>query len=354
MSSSTLEGSLKDLVDGENLLKQSSLLKLSGLSGEEINSFAVFWADLELERKQETLARLGEFSEDNIELDFTAVFLTCLDDDDQEVRELAAQSLWECEDRIVIRPLISLLNHDPSAKVRAAVATTLGKFADIAQTGKLLKRDAERVQEALLSVMSLENEEPDVWRRAMESVASFNSPDIERIILQAHYSADLKLKQSAIYAMGRTSDSKWVPTLLQEMNHEDPAIRYEAASACGQLGDEGTVPHLIGLVKDDDIQVQVSAVQALGAVGGELAKTALIQCLEFGDEAVEEGLGGHQTDPGRSPAHPELFSDHRQASNEGHPKRRNSSNSPGWYEFELWPVRRCRPEHCYGFDGWRH
>ena len=65
-------------------------------------------------------------------------------------------------------------------------------------------------------------------------------------------------------------------------------MRYEAANACGALGDESTVPHLFRLIDDDDFEVQISAIQALGNVGGSLATRALLQCLETGDEALEE------------------------------------------------------------------
>ncbi|MCH8184499.1 MAG: HEAT repeat domain-containing protein [Chloroflexi bacterium] len=231
---------------------------------------------------------LAKLSEDNLELDFTAVFRASLSDDDDDVREKATRGLFDCDDRVVIRPLNDLLAKDPSPKVKAAAAVSLGKFAEMAQDGKLLERDADRIREALLEAIGREGQDDEVRRKAIEAVASFNSEEVQRIIRDAYENGDATLKQTAIYAMGRSSDSQYLPTVLDETHHDDPAIRYEAALAAGQLGDESTVPYLIRLIKDDDFQVQLSAVQALGEIGGPLAKRALLQCLKMGEDALED------------------------------------------------------------------
>ena len=284
----TLEKYLAELGVGDMPPSHSGLLQLSGLTPEEVAQFKAAWTSLPQSRRCEILTVLSELSEDNLELDFTAVFRASLTDEDDEVRERATRGLWECDDRAIIRPLIQLLKSDPSANVRSAATLTLGKFADMAQNGKVLSRDAERIRTALLSSINEDEEDPDVKRRAIEAVASFNSPEIEELIQEAYDSGDLKLVQSAIYAMGRTSDSRWLATVLDETHHDDPSIRYEAATACAQLGDETTVPHLMRLIKDEDFQVQLSAVSALGAIGGPLAKRALLQCLKAGEDGLEE------------------------------------------------------------------
>ena len=88
--------------------------------------------------------------------------------------------------------------------------------------------------------------------------------------------------------MGQSSNSVWLPTVIEEINSENPAMRYEAATACGLLGEDSTIPHLIQLIEDEDLQVQLAAVKALGEIGGPVAKRALQQCIKMGDEAVNE------------------------------------------------------------------
>ena len=280
---------MSDLRDESKPLRHSWLQQLSGLPAEDVVEFDVLWSSLSLNRKRDMLGRLVELSEENLELDFSAVFRACLRDEDEEVREKATRGLWECDDRAIVLPLIALLKDDPSSKVKSAAAMSLGRFADMAREGKLLPRDAERIERALLSAIGEEDQEIQVIRRAIEAVASFNTSEIAQTIQKAYDSGNPGLRQSAIYAMGRSSDAQWLPIVLKEARHEDPGIRYEAAGACGQLGDESTVPHLINLITDHDAEVQLSAVQALGTIGGPMARRALLQCLQMEDEDLTEG-----------------------------------------------------------------
>ncbi len=284
----TLRDYLKELSNEDNPVRYSGLLQLSGLSSEEVCEFKVEWPSVPRSRTREIMGKLVELREENVELDFSAVFVACLGDADEDVRERATRGLWECEDRGIIRPLIGLLQDDPSARVRAAAGMSLRTFADMAQNGRLLSRDGNRVREALIAVIDRQDEDLEARRRAIEAVASFEGPEIDQIILDAYHSGNLKLRQSSIHAMGRSSNTQWLPTILEGTDHAIAAIRYESASACGLLGEETALPHLIQLIQDEDVQVQLAAVKAIGATGGPLAKQALQRCLRIGDEALEE------------------------------------------------------------------
>ena len=286
----TLDSYLSELADESNPVKRSGLLQLSNLTREDTRDFRTHWRGVGGERRREVLAALVDLSEENLELDFSGIFRACLTDNSELVREQATRGLLETDDRAVIRPLLGLLKDDPSARVREAAAITLSNFADLAQQGKLMSRDEQRIREALLSVISQGEEEKDVQRRAIEAVGSFDTPEIGQILRRAYESGDAVMRQSAIYAMGRSSNSDWLPTVLQELNASDPAIRYEAANASGLLGDESTIPHLAALIADEDIEVQCAAAIALGNIGGPMAKGALRRALEFGDDALTEAV----------------------------------------------------------------
>ena len=279
---------LTELKEGDSAPRYSQLLQLAGISPEALEEFAAAWQAVSPGRKRETLGRMVELSEDNLELDFDGVFRIGLEDGDAGVRADSVRGLWECEDRALIRPLLGLLEKDPAVAVRATAATALGRFADLAHEGKLLSRDETRIQKALLAAIGRDGEDMEVRRRAIEAIASLDSPERDRIIRAAYESGDAGLLQSAVYAMGRSSNAGWLPSVLQETGNESPAIRYEATVACGHLGDEEVVPQLITLVQDDDRQVQLAAVRALGEVGGSLARRALDRCLELGDEALKQ------------------------------------------------------------------
>ena len=279
---------LNTLAEDDDALKYSGLLQLSDLSSDESDEFEDAWPSISAEVRRDILGKLTELAEDNLELDFTAAFRSCLADGDDSVRELAARGLWECEDRKIVRPLVSLVRGDPSAGVRAAACITLGRFTALAQDGKLSSRDEGSIRSALVEAIESPDEDLEVRRRAVEAVACLPDPAVEEIIKEAYVSGVPELKQSSIYAMGRSSNAVWLPIALREMEDPSPAIRFEAANAAGMLGDEKVAPHLISLLRDDDLSVRLAAITSLGAVGGALASQALMKCVESGDEAIVE------------------------------------------------------------------
>ena len=284
----TLDQYLSELSDPEASIDHPGLFRLSGLSNAQVREVMSAWSGISAVRRGELLKWMIDLADDNLELDFTAVYRACLRDTDDNVRANAARGVSDADDRTIIRPLIELVLKDASADVRASAAISLGKFAEFAQEGKVLRRDGEKIREALLEVIGRDAESMESRRRAIEAVASFNSPQIENIIREAYYDGDLRLKQSAVFAMGRSSDSRWLPIVIQDTRSQEPSIRFEAANACGYLGDAVTVPHLIAILEDDDAQVQLAAVKSLGLIGGSLAKRALMQCVTIGDETIEE------------------------------------------------------------------
>ncbi|MDE2686366.1 MAG: HEAT repeat domain-containing protein [Chloroflexota bacterium] len=284
----TLDSYIAELSDESSPVKRSGLLQLSSLTRDDARDFRRLWRGVGRERRREVLGALTELSEDNLELDFSAIFRVCLSDECEIVREQATRGLLETDDRALIRPLIGLLSGDPSENVRAAAAISLSKYADLAQQGKLMSRDSQRVRDALLAVIANRDEARDVRRRAIEAVGSFDTDETSAIVRAAYESEDSAMRQSAIYAMGRSSNSVWLPIALSETNAADPAIRYEAANACGLLGEESTIPQIAALIGDEDIEVQCAAAIALGNIGGPTAKRALRRALDVGEDALTE------------------------------------------------------------------
>jgi HEAT repeat protein len=290
----TLEQYLDTLADNDQALRGTDLMSLSDMTPEGLDVLRDVWLEIDAERREDVLRRLIELSEDNIEADFNDIFRFCLNDESPEVKARAIEGLWECDDRTLVTPLTILLEQDPSSQVRKAAAVALGKFAALYQSGKMLSKDGERIKERLIEVIENSDESQEVRRRALEAVAPFSTPEVHEIIQDAYESEQFEMKCSAVYAMGKSCDSQWLPIILAELRNPHAAMRHEASTACGELGEEPAVPHLIPLFEDDDRQAQVSAISAVGAIGGDLAKKALRHCLKSSDdlavEAAQEAL----------------------------------------------------------------
>ena len=284
----SLEAFLETISDPSAKVLAADLMEVSDLSPAELGRFAKVWFTIPVERQRSIITTMVEVPEDNPEMDFCAIFKMCLKDKDEVVLKKAIEGLWEYEDRSIIPGLVQVLRSSKGPMVRATAASALGKFSLLAQEGNILAKDSNFIRDNLMAVLQDSNEHQEVWRRSLEAVAPFNTPDIRQYICSAYDSDDLKLKSSSIYAMGRTGETSWLPLLIKELQSQQPAIRYETANACGDLGDEDMVPYLLSLLQDDDYQVQLAGINALGKIGGPLAKRALLRCIKEGDVTLEE------------------------------------------------------------------
>jgi HEAT repeat protein len=79
-----------------------------------------------------------------------------------------------------------------------------------------------------------------------------------------------------------------MPTVLKEMDNDDPEMRYEAATAAGELGEAETVPRLLELTVDTDIEVKLAAITALGKIGGQEAKQRLRTLIGSKSQAIRD------------------------------------------------------------------
>jgi HEAT repeat protein len=281
---------LAELADMSRPVRASSLTGLSSLGPAEASRFLDVWLALPGARRRQVVSRLVDLAEDNIELNFDAVYFIALADAEAEVRLAAVRGLWEYEGRDLINHLIGLLRSDPDARVRAEAALGLGRFALLAEFGKLPADDAERVDAALRRTAEDISEPSEVRGRALEALGARSLPWVTELIRAAYAGNDRRLRVSAVHAMGRSCDARWLADVIRELSSDDPEFRFEAATASGAIGDEAAVPHLIPLLHDADAEVQEAAIHALGEIGGREAKKALEQALDTKDERVREAV----------------------------------------------------------------
>jgi HEAT repeat protein len=286
----SLDTYLEELADPTKPLAVSKLINVSNMGPEETSTFLNVWLELAHERRQRLLRALVELAEDDVELNFDAVFMVALGDRDADLRRDAIRGLWEHEGRELIDPLLGLLRYDPDAGVRAEAALALGKFVLQAEFGTLRAADADRVEQALRRTVQDTAEVAEVTGRALESIAARSEPWVRDAIEEAFESPDRRLRLSAVHAMGDNCEPSWLPSLIPELESDDAEMRFEAANACGLIADGSAIPHLLALLHDDDDDVQEAAINALGQIGGAEAKEALEELLTDGHERVREAV----------------------------------------------------------------
>jgi len=251
------------------------LVRLSNLSGTELAVFGERWQSADDDRRRGLVAALAQLARDNVDVNFDPIFRLSLASDDAEVKLAALIGLEESEDYRLIPALIRLLDNDPSGSVRQAAAGALGRFALLAETGKIVRRHGEEVFSALVKVVTNAGEEAAVRARALQAVAAFTAPEVEGLIERAYTEDNIVLRAGAVAAMGRTCDAAWLPSVIKELSSDRVELRRAAAAASGELESEEAVPHLIRLTRDEVIEVKEAAVAALGEIGGEVARKVL-------------------------------------------------------------------------------
>jgi HEAT repeat protein len=267
---------------------EAALHELSNLHGSELDRLTEAWSSVPAEQRQSIVERLVEIGEADFEMDFSEVFKLGLDDAEANVRALAIEGLWEVEDSALVRPLVHLFREDSAIPVREAAAISMSRFALMGELGRLQPRLADMVWEALWEAIHNPGEDLSVRRRAIESLAYFDRPEVTQVIERAYEDDETRMRVSAVFAMGRSADQEWAEKVLLELESDEPEMRYEATRACGELQLIEATSILSLLVHDDDPEVKFAAVWSLGQIGTPEARRVLEECADEGDEALQD------------------------------------------------------------------
>jgi len=285
----TLDQTLKNLANLDEPISIAALYALSSLDKAQLAQVTAVWNTLPADRRAAAMQYLVELSDDSFEVDFTALFRVGLYDADPAVRASAISGLWEDADPALIAPLMNLLQTDESEAVRAAVAGVLGRYV---YEGELEELDEAKVKPIVTTLKEIYRDvaQPlEVRRRALESLGFLSDDDTSQLITQAYHHANDRMKQSAVFAMGRSLDAeRWGTIVVEELAAPDPEMRYEAARAAGELEYTPAVRRLGELLDDVDEEVQLVTVWSLGQIGGEKARQLLLAVLESDAEHLHE------------------------------------------------------------------
>jgi HEAT repeat protein len=270
----------------DNDLNQQRVARLSDVSRDDARVLTEAWESIPEDARADLIRRCDELSEERVELNFGRALRIALQDSSAAVRQLAIAAMWEDESRDFLDRLRAMLAGDPSPDVRAEAAAALERFARQAALGELGAEVGAELREDLLQAAEDEETPYAVRRRALEALGPFaEEPRAARTISEAYDSGDHGLQCSAIYAMGRSLDARWLPRVLAELESDEPELQFEAARAVGAIGSPDALPLLIEAARSDDAEVRHAAITALGQIGGRGAVRALERLAEDAGEA---------------------------------------------------------------------
>lgn len=283
-------GTVLDMLE-QGEVRPATLIGFSDLSGDEVNLVRKRWSELPDETRIAVLRAVVEMTEDRVDFHFGRLLRLALVDDSPAVRQLAISGLWEDEGNDLPTLLGRLARGDESEDVRAQAAQGLGRFADMAETGRSDATTTSSIRRTLFDTATDENESWNVRRRAVESAAVFTSdPRLGSLIQELYDEDELGLRATALFAMGRTMAPSWLPTIINEFVNDDAEIRYEAARASGQLNDVEALPGLSELAKDEDLEVRIAAIASIGTIGGSGALRILRRLVDDAPDTDRDAI----------------------------------------------------------------
>jgi HEAT repeat protein len=236
--------------------------------------------------------------------DYWPMLREYLEDKDAEVRSLALDGLWDYPVPELIAPLLEIARNDPSQEVRSKAIVTLGRYIyegdmadydfdwgameELMREDELPEGDFLRVKDFLLELVRDEGQPLDSRRFAIEALSFLNEPEVQDLIEAAYTHPDVKMKVSAIFAMGRQGNQRWADTLLKELDSEVKELQYEAVRAAGEAYLDKAFPRLEELALVDDKDLQLEAIWSLGKIGGEGVSEFLYDLADDEDEEIRE------------------------------------------------------------------
>ncbi|MGB9593041.1 MAG: HEAT repeat domain-containing protein [Anaerolineae bacterium] len=272
----------------ESILTSKWMSLLNAIGPDEQRALREAWPHIPLHGRRLLAQNLREMAEADILVSFTNVFLVALDDPDEQVRLTALMGLWEYDEEDFVPTLIRMMESDPSVAVRAEAAMQLGRFAMAGELEEIAPETADAVRRALMTAWNSPDQDVEVRRRALESVACFTSDEIGGMIEAAYRDKDERMNVSAVFAMGQTADETWAPYVLKELQSPRPEMRYEAARAAGELRLADAMPTLLDMLNDPDTDVRVAVIEALGLIGGERALQTLLELAQNENDVIRE------------------------------------------------------------------
>jgi HEAT repeat protein len=270
-------------------LAASDVAAFADLSGADLDAVRDGWPRLPEESREWLMRTAAELAEDDALLDFVKLACVAASDPSSTIRELAAGTLWETEDRHVVPVLLGLLD-DSDEEVRGAAAVSLGHFVQAVELDRLRPEVCEQIVDGMRRRADDPDEGPYVRSRVIESLGSLGEPWVTDLIEDAFNDEDRDLRLGALRAMGASARDDWNQYVLESLTSDDPETRFVAAIAAGEIASDELTDTVALLLNDEDTDVAFAAIRALGEIGGAAAVRYLEDFGRGAGAAMEEEI----------------------------------------------------------------
>lgn len=273
------------------------LHRFSDLPEEDVKQLASVWDKINPQRKAALMEDLEVLYDSDTVVKFDEVSMLAIKDPHPSVRASAIRLLSEEPKESQVNLFMRLAEKDPDPVVRSEAIGSLGQYIFLGELDKIRAEVKHEVEEKLFKILG-SKEEAMLRRRALEALGYSTHPDAAPAIQRAYVQKEIPWVASAIYAMGRSMDSRWEKIILENISSPDPEISFEAVRAAGKMELQSARARLMKMLNDYeelDEETRAAIVWSLSEIGGEGVRKkleGLLSQLEDEDEVdwVEEAL----------------------------------------------------------------
>jgi HEAT repeat protein len=236
----------------------------------------------------------------------TRSFIRSLEDEDDNIRLLAARSLGKLSDPIAVQPLIDTLLTDKTPEVRRGAVHALEQLGDPIAIQPLitaLVRDGQSIVRSaaayalgqfgnctalrpLINAMKDKDEAGLVRQSAAYALGKLGDPVALDPLTEALEDKNDNLRLAAVEALGQIRNLPSIAPLVSALKDKNSEVRKAAAEALGQLNDLTAIQPLTDILKDEDRGVRQTAVDALRRLGNPASASPLIVALRDKDSKI--------------------------------------------------------------------
>lgn len=281
---------LETLRDGESTLSEEEIRSLTDLAEDQANVFHKIWDKLNDEHKLQNMRVMLSAAAEDILLDYTAIVRTDLLSPNPTIRRIALHLMQDLRKSYFLEEVIRIAQTDTDPEAKKDAIEILGFFLNDLISQKHQQHKLEKARGALLELVSAE--EQDIRFCAMEALAYLDEEVIHPLIRLCFASHDPQTLASGLRAVQRSMRTQWQQDVLENLDHEDPAVRIEAIRAAGALQmQSGLEKILLLLTQFDRVDQETldAAILAASQIGGDEA-SEMISLLEEALESDEESI----------------------------------------------------------------
>jgi len=207
-----------------------------------------------------------------------------LDDQNENVRYIAAKVLGTIGTKLSVEPLITALA-EPSSLVRLQIVEALGKIGDPScvkalvhfmedESDPRVKATTIKIAGVLgnnelipMIIMYLDDKDDRIRANAVEALDMLGDSSIVDIISPYLEDKNNRVKANAAMTISKYNKEKSKDILIDMLESEDEWMRSSACFALGEIGEDSAIEKIVSLIQDEFWVVSRNAIDALRKMG---------------------------------------------------------------------------------------